>query len=251
MFCVICILGSHVLVLFVFCGSFAGTRERAVLNAYMSAGAARGIAKACKASELGCTCDTSRTTFVGGATYLHSCGEDVAFAIKFLKGFLTSIVGFFTFCSNCSHGPSTILSNATVPNAPVSTALSSSPIPTPAPTSSASKCGPNCCKLAVDVHNDRVGYEVRKELFMIPPSLSLPPLSLLPLSLSLLLPLSPHSLSPLVSFVPLSLYLTFLSINTVYHEILASENIKRISLQELISIFSVFKFSEQHHHHPY
>ena len=38
---------------------------------------------------------------------------------------------------------------------------------------------------------------------------------------------------------------------TVYHEILASVNIWRISLQELIIIFSVFKFGEQHHHHPY
>ena len=48
--------------------------------------------------------------------------------------------------------------------------------------------------------------------------------------------------------------------STVYHEILASfssnvygfsSDIQRISLQELISIFSVFKFGEQHYHHPY
>ena len=129
-----------------------GTRERAVLNAYMSAGATRGIAKACKANQLGCTCEASLTSFVGEETYLHSCGEDVAFAIKFLKGFLTSIAGFSTFCSNCSS-----FSNAIVPT------LSTSPIPTPGPTLSTSQCGPNCCKLAIDVHNDRVGYEVRKK----------------------------------------------------------------------------------------
>lgn len=69
-------------------GSFVenGTRETAMVNAFLSAGAAHGIASACHESVLeGCTCDADPARREGDVTYLQSCGDDVNYAIRLLR----------------------------------------------------------------------------------------------------------------------------------------------------------------------
>ena len=63
-----------------------GTRETAMVNAFLSAGAAHGIASACHESVLeGCTCDAGPARREDDVTYLQSCGDDVQYAIEFLR----------------------------------------------------------------------------------------------------------------------------------------------------------------------
>lgn len=64
----------------------SGTRETAMVNAFLSAGAAHGIASACHESVLeGCTCDADPARREGDVTYLQSCGDDVNYAIRLLR----------------------------------------------------------------------------------------------------------------------------------------------------------------------
>ena len=66
----------------------SATRETAILNAFLSAGATKGIAEACRENIIeGCTCERELTERIDGITYLHECGEDKDFAIGFLKDF--------------------------------------------------------------------------------------------------------------------------------------------------------------------
>ena len=66
---------------------FSDTRETAVLNAYMSAGAAHGIASACHENVIdGCKCqESTQTRREGDVLYLTSCGDDVNFATRVLR----------------------------------------------------------------------------------------------------------------------------------------------------------------------
>ena len=59
----------------------------AVLNAYMSAGAAHGIASACHENVIdGCKCQQStQTRREGDVLYLTTCGDDVDFATRVLR----------------------------------------------------------------------------------------------------------------------------------------------------------------------
>ena len=66
----------------------AGTPERAILSAFMNAGAAHGIASACHENLIdGCQCETEDTERINGITYLQSCADNVDFAISFLRNF--------------------------------------------------------------------------------------------------------------------------------------------------------------------
>jgi hypothetical protein len=64
------------------------TRETAILNAFLSAGAVHGVASACHDGIVdGCYCGDKTVEREDGVTYLYSCNDDVDFAINFLKKF--------------------------------------------------------------------------------------------------------------------------------------------------------------------
>ena len=59
-----------------------------MLNAFLSAGAVHGIASACHQNVIdGCECETTPTERVDDVTYLHTCEDNVDFAIDFMKTF--------------------------------------------------------------------------------------------------------------------------------------------------------------------
>lgn len=63
-----------------------GTRETAILNAFLSAGAVHGIASACHDGVIdGCHCGDQTARREDGVTYLYSCNDDVDFAIGFMR----------------------------------------------------------------------------------------------------------------------------------------------------------------------
>ena len=68
--------------------SFTATRETAILNAFLSAGATHGIASACHKNTLeGCPCIADPAERIDGITYLRTCSDNIEFAIRFMKDF--------------------------------------------------------------------------------------------------------------------------------------------------------------------
>ena len=75
---------------------FAGTRETAFLNAIISAGIAREVARKCKEQELdACACDFSvKGKTVNGTTFIGGCGDNDQFGVTIAKQFTdTSLSG--------------------------------------------------------------------------------------------------------------------------------------------------------------
>ena len=66
---------------------FSVTRETAVVGAFLSAGATHGIASACHRGVIDCPCIAGPSRREGGMTYLHTCNDNVEFAIALLKQF--------------------------------------------------------------------------------------------------------------------------------------------------------------------
>jgi hypothetical protein len=65
-----------------------GTRETAILNAFLSAGATHGLASACHDNTIDrCPCEVGETRRENGMTLLQSCSDNVKFAIGFVKDF--------------------------------------------------------------------------------------------------------------------------------------------------------------------
>lgn len=64
------------------------TRETAMLNAFLSAGAVHGIASACHEGTIdGCPCIADLSRREGGVTYVQKCNDNVGWAIRFIKNF--------------------------------------------------------------------------------------------------------------------------------------------------------------------
>ena len=68
--------------------SASATRETAILNAFLSAGAVHGVASACHDGIVdGCYCGDKTVERVGRVTYLYSCNDDIEFAIENMREF--------------------------------------------------------------------------------------------------------------------------------------------------------------------
>ena len=56
------------------------------MGAFLSAGATLGIASACHRGVIdGCPCNTGENRREDGTTFLHTCNENVDYAIRFVK----------------------------------------------------------------------------------------------------------------------------------------------------------------------
>ena len=75
-------------------GSFVnqGTRETAVLYAYMSAGATQGVAEACHDQKIEqCPCETegaAREEDANGNIIFNTCNDNIEWALRFVQGFV-------------------------------------------------------------------------------------------------------------------------------------------------------------------
>ena len=80
-----------------------GTRETAFLNAIISAGIAREVARKCKEQELdACACDfsvDSSTNNEDATTVIGGCGDNCEFGVKIAKQFTDAKGGHKNCCS--------------------------------------------------------------------------------------------------------------------------------------------------------
>ena len=64
------------------------TRETAIVGAFLSAGAVHGIATACRRGVIEeCPCIASVNYREGHTTYLHTCNDNVEYAVELVKEF--------------------------------------------------------------------------------------------------------------------------------------------------------------------
>ena len=82
--------------------NFPGTRETAFLDAIISAGIAREVARKCKEQELtACGCDFSVTgKIMESSTVIGGCGDNVKFSTEIAKQFTDPYPDNFTDCCN-------------------------------------------------------------------------------------------------------------------------------------------------------